>query len=143
MGKVTGGGSQLGQFGEIEFVDIEMRVARLDDALPLVVESLERSGAPVESELIGEAGVLPGQLSRVLAGTVGDRGLLLRDRRGTDVRAGRARAVRAADRTKCADGRPCREGPLSLAQRSAPAIIAQHFRGSPPLSEGQQNMRPV
>ena len=57
-GKVTGGGSQLGQFGEIEFVDVEMRVASLDDALPLVVESLERSGAPVESELIGEAGVL-------------------------------------------------------------------------------------
>jgi hypothetical protein len=52
LGEVTGGGSQLGHLGEIEFADIEIRVAKLDEALPLIIDTLERSGAPIGSELI-------------------------------------------------------------------------------------------
>ena len=33
LGEVTGGGSQLGERGEIDFADIEIRVSNLDDAL--------------------------------------------------------------------------------------------------------------
>jgi len=58
LGQVTGGGSQVGASGEIEYVDIEIRVDNLDDALAAIVETLQRSGAPVGSELIGPNGVL-------------------------------------------------------------------------------------
>ena len=53
LGEVTGGGSQLGALGEIEFVDIEIRVNDLEDALPVIVDALERSGAPVGSQVLG------------------------------------------------------------------------------------------
>lgn len=58
LGEVTGGGSQLGETGEIEFADIEIQVSNLDEALPMIVSSLEALGAPVATELIGDAGVL-------------------------------------------------------------------------------------
>jgi len=58
LGQVTGGGSQLGPDGEIEFADIEINVYNLDDALSLIIESLQRSGAPVGSELLGTSRVI-------------------------------------------------------------------------------------
>ena len=58
LGEVTGGGSQLTETGEIEFADIEMQVGNMDDALPVIVASLEESGAPIAAELIGDAGVV-------------------------------------------------------------------------------------
>jgi len=58
LGEVTGGGSQLTDSGEIEFADVEINVTNLDDALPVIVSTLEASGAPTGTELIGNAGVL-------------------------------------------------------------------------------------
>jgi hypothetical protein len=58
LGEVTGGGSQLGPRGEIEYAEIEIRVDNLDDALPIIVTTLQRSGAPVESQLRGPSGVI-------------------------------------------------------------------------------------
>ena len=58
LGEVTGGGSQLTEGGEIEFADVEMSVNNVDDAVPVIVSSLEGSGAPTAAELIGDAGVL-------------------------------------------------------------------------------------
>ena len=58
LGEVTGGGSQLTDSGEIEFADVEINVTNLDDALPVIVSTLEVSGAPTGTELIGNAGVL-------------------------------------------------------------------------------------
>lgn len=55
LGEVTGGGSQLGHLGEIDFADIEIRVINLDDALSVIVGALEQSGAPVGSQLLGNA----------------------------------------------------------------------------------------
>jgi hypothetical protein len=58
LGEVTGGGSQLGALGEIEFADIEIQVANLDDALSVIIDVLQRSGAPVGSQLLGTSGVI-------------------------------------------------------------------------------------
>jgi len=58
LGEVTGGGSQLGALGEIEFADIEIRVLSVDDALPMIVRSLEDAGAPVGSQIISNAGTV-------------------------------------------------------------------------------------
>ena len=58
LGEVAGGGSQLTDTGEIEFADVEINVTNLDDALPVIVSTLEASGAPTGTELIGNAGVL-------------------------------------------------------------------------------------
>ena len=58
LGEVTGGGSQLGHLGEIEFADVEIQVASLDDATPMIVDVLQRSGAPVGSQLLGPDGVI-------------------------------------------------------------------------------------
>ena len=57
LGEVTGGGSQLGHLGELEFADIEIQVANLDDAVPVIIDVLQRSGAPVGSHLLGTGGV--------------------------------------------------------------------------------------
>lgn len=57
LGEVTGGGSQLSERGEIDFVDVEIRVANLDDAIPAIVRSLEASGAPVGSQILHNADV--------------------------------------------------------------------------------------
>jgi hypothetical protein len=58
LGEVTGGGSQLTQSGEIEFADVEIRVGDVDEAVATIVQSLEQSGAPVGSELLGERGLV-------------------------------------------------------------------------------------
>ncbi len=58
LGQVTGGGSQLGESGELEYADIELELANLDDALSLVIDSLERAGAPVGSEILGDGGLI-------------------------------------------------------------------------------------
>jgi hypothetical protein len=50
-GKVTGGGSQLTEHNEIEFVEIDLELANLDEAIDLVKQVLEEAGAPVGSEL--------------------------------------------------------------------------------------------
>jgi hypothetical protein len=51
-GRVTGGGSQLNELGGIEYADIEIELANLEDAVRVVGEALERAGAPQGSELI-------------------------------------------------------------------------------------------
>jgi len=56
--EVTGGGSQLGALGEIEFADVEIQVANLDDAVPVILDVLQRAGAPVGSQLLREGGVI-------------------------------------------------------------------------------------
>ena len=58
LGTVTGGGSQLGELGEIEFADVEIEVANVDAALPVIIEHMERAGAPVGSELLMEGGAV-------------------------------------------------------------------------------------
>ena len=52
IGRVTGGGSQLNEFGGIEYADIEIELANLDGALDVVADALEKAGAPQGSELI-------------------------------------------------------------------------------------------
>lgn len=58
VGQVTGGGSQLNEDGGIEFADVEIELANLDDALGIVSQTLERSGAPQGSQLIDEGGTV-------------------------------------------------------------------------------------
>lgn len=58
LGEVTGGGSQLGALGEIEFADVEIEVANLEAALPVIIDVLQRSGAPVGSQLLAAGGVI-------------------------------------------------------------------------------------
>ena len=55
-GEITGGGSQLAEKGEIEFADVEIGLANLDEAVQLTVDALERAGAPQGSEILGEDG---------------------------------------------------------------------------------------
>src|SRR4051812_32896330 len=50
-GEVTGGGSQLTEHKEIEFVDIDLELENLGEAVDLVKRVLEEAGAPVGSEL--------------------------------------------------------------------------------------------
>jgi hypothetical protein len=57
MGQVTGGGTQLGEEGEIEFCDIEITVAEATDAvLGAIRRALEGLGAPKGSRLIWNDG---------------------------------------------------------------------------------------
>jgi hypothetical protein len=58
VGTVTGGGSQLNEVGGIEFADIEIELANLDGAVQIVIDSLERSGAPQGSEILSGADTL-------------------------------------------------------------------------------------
>ena len=51
-GRVTGGGSQLDELGGISYVDIEIELANLEDALRTVTSALEAAGAPQGSELM-------------------------------------------------------------------------------------------
>ena len=55
LGQVTGGGSQLNETGGIDYADVEIEVANLDDALRVVTGALEEAGAPERSELIDAA----------------------------------------------------------------------------------------
>src|SRR5215831_18914973 len=52
LGEVTGGGSQLGALGEIDFADVEIQVADVEDAMKVIIDVLQRSGAPVGSQLL-------------------------------------------------------------------------------------------
>jgi hypothetical protein len=52
IGRVTGGGSQLNELGGIDYADVEIELANLDEALQTVAEALEAAGAPQGSELI-------------------------------------------------------------------------------------------
>lgn len=52
IGRVTGGGSLLNELGGIEYVDIEIELANLDGAVGVVVDALEKAGAPQGSELV-------------------------------------------------------------------------------------------
>jgi hypothetical protein len=52
IGRVTGGGSQLNELGGIEYVDVEIELANLVEAVRVVIEALENAGAPQGSELI-------------------------------------------------------------------------------------------
>jgi hypothetical protein len=52
IGRVTGGGTQLNEVGGIEYADVEIELANLDDALLTVADALEEAGAPQGSELI-------------------------------------------------------------------------------------------
>lgn len=57
-GIVTGGGSQLGEVGEIVFVDLDIDLADMDAALDLVIRTLEQAGAPQGSEILRGTEVL-------------------------------------------------------------------------------------
>ncbi len=52
IGRVTGGGSQLNELGEIAYADVEIELANVDEALGIVAEALEIAGAPQGSEII-------------------------------------------------------------------------------------------
>lgn len=54
LGVVTGGGSQLTSSTEIGYVDVEMALADLDEALEVAKRLLEDAGAPVGSQLLFE-----------------------------------------------------------------------------------------
>jgi hypothetical protein len=56
LGMVTGGGSQLTAAAEIGYVDVELALADLDDAVAVVKRILEEAGAPVGSQLLYEDG---------------------------------------------------------------------------------------
>jgi hypothetical protein len=56
VGRVTGGGSQLGELGQIEYADVEIELGDLDGALSVVAEALDAAGAPEGSELLDEGG---------------------------------------------------------------------------------------
>ncbi len=57
-GQVTGGGSLLSKLGEIEFVELEIELADLDESLELVTSALEKAGAPQGSVLMLEDKIL-------------------------------------------------------------------------------------
>ena len=52
IGRVTGGGSQLNELGEIAYADVEIELANVDEAVGTVAEALEIAVAPQGSELI-------------------------------------------------------------------------------------------
>ena len=52
LGVVTGGGSQLTPDAEIGYVDVEIALADLDEALDVAKQVLEEAGAPVGSQLL-------------------------------------------------------------------------------------------
>lgn len=51
IGEVTGGGTQLSDMCGIEYVDIDITLSDLERGIPLIVESLNSSGAPKGSVL--------------------------------------------------------------------------------------------
>lgn len=52
LGRVTGGGSQLNELGGIDYADVEIELANLDEALRLVVDTLEQAGASQGAEIV-------------------------------------------------------------------------------------------
>ena len=57
-GRVTGGGSQLNEQGGIDFAEVEIELADLNDALDLVIRALEQAGAPLGSEILSDGDVI-------------------------------------------------------------------------------------
>lgn len=51
LGEITGGGSQLNARGGIEYVEVEISLANLNDALDLTKRTLRQLGVPKGSEL--------------------------------------------------------------------------------------------
>ena len=58
LGRVTGGGSQLNESGGIDFVELELELDNLDDALTTTISALEAAGAPAGSEILQDGAVL-------------------------------------------------------------------------------------
>ena len=58
LGRVTGGGSQLNELGGIDFVDLEIELANLDEGVTSTIKALEAAGAPVGSEILHDDKVL-------------------------------------------------------------------------------------
>jgi hypothetical protein len=58
LGRTDGGGTMLLKSNEIEFIDVELFLLDLEKSIPLVVERLEASGAPIGSKLIIHEGEL-------------------------------------------------------------------------------------
>ena len=58
LGRVTGGGSQLNESGGIDFADLEIELANLDDAVSATISALEAAGAPAGSEIMQDGKVL-------------------------------------------------------------------------------------
>ena len=58
LGTISGGGSQLTEVGQIEFVDIEVDATDIDRAVTTTVEVLEAAGAPEGSEIRSDDGVV-------------------------------------------------------------------------------------
>ena len=58
LGSVTGGGSQLDEVGRIEFADIEIELANIDDGLQVIVDTLQSAGAPEGSQILQGSQVL-------------------------------------------------------------------------------------
>jgi hypothetical protein len=54
LGMVTGGGSQMTAAAEIGYVDVELALADLEEALDVAQRILEEAGAPVGSQLLYE-----------------------------------------------------------------------------------------
>lgn len=46
IGRVTGGGSQLNELGGIEYADVEIELANLDEGVRVVVEALRTPARP-------------------------------------------------------------------------------------------------
>ena len=56
FGETDGGGTMTAKSGEIEFIDVEMRLTRTDESIPFVIKCLESYGAPKGSKLIMGSG---------------------------------------------------------------------------------------
>jgi hypothetical protein len=51
LGEVTGGGTQLGENGDIAHIEVELSLANLDSALAATKKVLRKAGAPAGTEL--------------------------------------------------------------------------------------------
>jgi hypothetical protein len=58
VGAVTGGGSQLNADGAIEFAEIEIELTDVEEGIAVVVEALEKAGAPEGSEIRRDGNVI-------------------------------------------------------------------------------------
>lgn len=52
FGNTDGGGTMTSKSGEIEYIDIELRLSKPDESIPFVIKRLESYGAPKGSKLI-------------------------------------------------------------------------------------------
>lgn len=56
FGNTDGGGTMTSKSGEIEFIDIELKLIKTDKSIPFVIKRLESYGAPKGSKLIVRTG---------------------------------------------------------------------------------------